>query len=140
MPTSRFLYQLIAVTVGAGMIFVAAHLLDDFELKKALFFAEEEDKVPTEKLHRIAKATNLVIAEFEKVELDLLKSSARPVATADQLRVITETTSDVDFIYADLDSIRGGADIKIKRKNMAEKLNALSARIDVLLSFLGKEQ
>ena len=68
------------------------------------------------------------------------KSSARPVATADQLRVITETTSDVDFIYADLDSIRGGADIKIKRKNMAEKLNALSARIDVLLSFLGKEQ
>ena len=38
MSTSRFLYQLIAVTVGAGMIFVAAHLLDDFELKKALFF------------------------------------------------------------------------------------------------------
>ena len=33
MSTSRFLYQLIAVTVGAGMIFVAAHLLDDFELK-----------------------------------------------------------------------------------------------------------
>lgn len=138
---SRPFYPLIIVAASIGIVLASIVILDDFELKKALFFAGEEDKAPVEKLYRIAKATALIMKEFEKVESILLKSSANTVvATADQLRVITETTSDVDFIYADLDSIRGSADIKIKRKSMAEKLNALSIRIDTLLSFLGKER
>ena len=113
-------------------------IADDFELNKAVFFAEEEDKVPVEKLFRITKAFSVVLKEFEKVERKILNSAATPTATPEQIKIITETTSDVDFIYADLDSIRGSSTVKTRRKELAEQLNALSARIDSLLTTVSR--
>ena len=136
----RSYLPLIIVSVSAGLILAAVLLSEDFQLNKDIFFAEEIDKVPTEKLHRISKAIEVVRLPFDKVENAILKHPVNPSATAEELKIITETTSDVDFMFAELDSIRGSSVVKSKRKDIAERLNELSARIDTLLTFLGKER
>ena len=135
---SRAYYSLIALTVVASLSLAIIVIADDSELNKSVFFASEEDKIPVEKLYRISKAFALVLKEFEKVESSILNSSTTPTASPEQIKIITETTSDVDFIYADLDSIRGSSIVKSRRKEVAEQLNALSARIDSLLSVVSK--
>ena len=138
---SRLFYPLVGLAVASGLVVALAILSDDFELNKDVFFASEGDKLPIEKLHRITKAFHIVLKDFEIVESAVIASaSTKPSATAAQQKIITEVTSDVDFIYADLDTIRGSSAVKVRRKEIAEKLNTLSSRIDALLSLLGQER
>ena len=103
--------------------------------------ASEEDKVSIEKLRRITKAFRMVLEAFESVEISILKSKlAKPIATAEEQKSIVEATSDVDFMYAELDTVRVSPAVKSKRKEMAEKLNSLSSRIDSLLALLGLQK
>lgn len=138
---SRLYYPLVGLVVATGLVVVLALIGNDFELNKEIFLASDEDKLPVEKLYRIAKAYQIVLKDFEIVESALLASeSSKPSATAAQQKIITEVTSDVDFIYSDLDCVRGSSAVKVRRKEMAEKLNSLSSRIDALLSLLGQER
>ena len=138
---SRLYYPLLGLAVTTGLVVVLAFIGNDFDMKREIFFAEEEDKLPIEKLHRIMKAFQIVLKDFEVVESAILvPESNKASATPQQQKVITEVTSDVDFIYADLDTIRGSSAVKVKRKEMAEKLNHLSGRIDALLALLGQQR
>jgi hypothetical protein len=138
---SRLYLPLIGLAVTAMIVVASVAAGDGLELQKDLFFAEEGDKISIEKVHRINKAFGVVLKDFEVVESSILKiKSGKPTASAEEQKVITEVTSDVDFIYADLDTIRGSSVVKLKRKAVAEKLNFLSTRIDSLLNLMGQER
>ena len=138
---SRLYLPLIGLAFTAIIVVASVVVGDSFELQKDIFLAEEGDKTPIEKLHRINKAFEVVLKDFDVVESSVLKmKSGKPIASAEEQKVITEVTSDVDFIYADLDTIRGSSVVKLKRKAMAEKLNSLSTRIDSLLNLMGQER
>lgn len=138
---SRLYLPLIGLAVTAIVVVASVVMGDGLELQRDLFLAEEGDKASIEKLHRINKAFEVVLKDFEVVESSVLKRKVeKPTASPEEQKVITEVTSDVDFIYADLDTIRGSSVVKLKRKAMAEKLNSLSTRIDSLLNLLGQER
>ena len=138
---SKTYIPLAALVLGAGLAISSYLFREDIESWTAIIMANEEDKVSIEKLRRITKAFRMVIEAFESVEVAILKLSIpKPIATAEQQKAIVEATSDVDFMYAELDTIRGSPAVKTKRKEMAEKLNSLSSRIDSLLALLGLQK
>lgn len=138
---SKTYIPLAALVLGAGLAISSYLFREDIESWTAIIMANEEDKISIEKLRRITKAFRMVLEAFESVEVSILKLGVpKPVATPEQQKAIVEATSDVDFMYAELDTIRGSPAVKTKRKEMAEKLNALSSRIDSLLALLGLQK
>lgn len=138
---SKSYIPLAALILGAGLAISSYLFRDDIESWTAIFMANEGDKVSIEKLRRITKAFRMVLEAFETVEISILNSKLpKPVATAEQQKAIVEATSDVDFMYAELDTVRGSPAVKTRRKEMAEKLNSLSSRIDSLLALLGLQK
>ena len=138
---SKTYIPLAALVLGAGLAISSYLFREDIESWTAIIMANEEDKVSIEKLRRITKAFRMVLEAFESVEVAILKLAIpKPIATAEQQKAIVEATSDVDFMYAELDTIRGSPAVKTKRKEMAEKLNSLSSRIDSLLALLGLQK
>lgn len=138
---SKAYIPLAALILGAGLAITSYLFRDDIESWTAIFMANEGDKVSIEKLRRITKAFRMVLEAFETVEISILSSKlSKPAATTEQQKAIVEATSDVDFMYAELDTVRGSSAVKTKRKEMAEKLNSLSSRIDSLLALLGLQK
>lgn len=138
---SKTYIPLAALVLGAGLAISSYLFRDDIESWTAIFMANEGDKISIEKLRRITKAFRMVLEAFETVEISIINSKLpKPAATAEQQKAIVEATSDVDFMYAELDTVRGSPAVKTKRKEMAEKLNSLSSRIDSLLALLGLQK
>jgi uncharacterized protein YfcZ (UPF0381/DUF406 family) len=123
-----------AVSLCAGVSIVFYMQTEDYEYKKTLFFADKEDKHALQKLHRISKAARIVFSEFNKIE-----SRTATAITSTDRSVVQLLTSDLDFIFAELDALRGGPVVKIKRKEMAESLRTLYDRVDVFSSIIAKK-
>lgn len=115
-----------AMSLCAGISIVLYLRTEDFEYNKTMLFADTEDKNALRKLYRISKAARIVSSEFDKIEY----RTATEINKTDR-NVVQLLTSDLDFIFAELDSIRGGSIVKIKRKEMAESLKTLYDRVDV---------
>jgi hypothetical protein len=123
-----------AVSLCAGISIVLYLRTEDFEYNKTMFFADKEDKNALGKLHRISKAAKIVSSEFNKIE----SRTATAINKTDR-NVVNLLTSDLDFIFAELDSLRGGDIVKIKRKEMAESLKTLYDRVDVFSSLIANK-
>lgn len=132
----------ITAVLSLGASLAAVQLLPgcDLEWKKRIFFATVEDKRPLTTLNGIYQAIQLVLKSFDKVESNIMKSKSELKPSSidpNMLNQITEITSDIDFIYAELDSIRGSNFVKAQRKEMAQDLKHLSDRVDAFLAYTG---
>jgi hypothetical protein len=92
-------------------------------------YVTEGDYPPLRLLHKISHAITIVEADFMKVKKGLKHAAIDPAAK----KVLAGVTDDIDFIFAELDQVRGGDFIKRKRKALAERLKCLSDEVDKIL-------
>jgi hypothetical protein len=120
-----------AIGVGALIVYNYEFIRDSLESQ----FNSSADDVPgLEKLTRIKKAAGFVQSEFTNLIAKCKKNRGK--IDGEILKIAAEITSDVDFIYGELDQVRGGALVKRRRRQQAEELQKLSKDVDELMEVL----
>jgi hypothetical protein len=92
-------------------------------------YVTADDQAPLRVLHRISKAIIIVEKEFAK----FLKTKKGSNLDATAKKILAGVTSDIDYIFGELDQVRGGDYIKKRRKFLVERLKRVSDDVDHFL-------
>jgi hypothetical protein len=136
--SSRLALPILVSALSLGSILVLASALrsENFEWSKIIFFASGEDKPSLKNLHGCLMAIQLLSKQFESIQTTYQISLSK-VGTKKMIpkrEMITPVTTDIDYVFTEIDSVRGGDLVKIKRKEIVETLKLLSDRVDAWLS------
>lgn len=105
-------------------------------------FSDEKRAGTLLRLERIAHAISLVQVEASRLEKSSHSSSnSNSESSLDRgsLRIaLAQLSSDVDYILAELDQIRGDDKIKSKRKELVTRTNTVVERVEKLTKILAE--
>jgi len=120
----------------------------DLSTRLRLFLTEDDDKrqalVVYEKLSRALTEVRKNVDTAEAL-VSILKASppssqdnsGTTVPTLAELKkLLAEASSDLDFLFGELDQIRGDESVKRKRKQVADRINELSSCVDDAMAFV----
>jgi hypothetical protein len=111
----------VAVAVFAGLSYwFRDKLYDEYEL----WTASADHLKTLQLLGRISKGTDII--ETTVTRLQALSREQRASSKAE----VAQLSSDLDFIYGELDTVRGNENIKAKRKGLVARVHGLTQLVE----------
>ena len=116
-PRVAVLWGLITTTVAVALTvgIVAAIYLDP-------------DRGAFDRLAIIEKAVDAVVSELDTVKI-------RPGSDdVQKKKALAQVNTDIDFVFGELDQVRGGDGVKRRRKVIADRLKPLADEVDRMIA------
>lgn len=134
----------LAGAVAIGSVAVAAYLRykddedSEWMSKLQLFFTEDADTrqalILCDKLNRALSEVEKNVDDIHVIKSNISTPSSSSSSSSDHFvrlkKLLAEASSDLDFLFGELDQIRGDGFIRKKRKQIADRINSLSSRVD----------
>jgi hypothetical protein len=134
-----FIFKL---TVALSVTYFAYSYQDDLKFTVEYLLSDDSHRLNLDKYFHFKNA----IIELQKSysKLPQLKQDFSNILTLDEIpiyeEVIAELSSDIDYLLAELDQMRGGDSLKQKRKEIASKLTVLSRNVDIWIEIVKRNK
>ena len=129
-------FKLAATVVFAASTIIAVYYIskkyDEILWQKYIWLCDMEDRDAFRLLYRISNAIKIIRKDIDFLVLN------RHTDNPDAVRHIAEIVSDIDFIFEELDAVRGSNNVRKRRKELVEVLTQYSEKLDKLVADLAE--